>query len=153
MALLNFVPLCLGCPNCTYSLNLPLILGVLLGLIYVKVDKVAGSITLVGLVLLALLARCSYLSANKEGTLSRFIMTNIALQVVGWVAQVVSHEVIEKRRPAVSDNPLLTLVAPFFVVVEVMFYLGWRSNLNARCQKKIDANVEEFHRTRKTTVN
>jgi uncharacterized membrane protein YGL010W len=40
------------------------------------------------------------------------------------------------------------LVAPFFAVVEVMFFLGWRKDLMARCQKKIDINIAEYRRTR-----
>jgi uncharacterized membrane protein YGL010W len=42
------------------------------------------------------------------------------------------------------DNILLTYVAPDFVVLEVLFALGWESKLHARCQKRIDANIAAF---------
>lgn len=44
------------------------------------------------------------------------------------------------------DNILLSLVAPDFVTIEVLFMLGWRSDVNAKCQKRIDANIAEFRR-------
>lgn len=44
------------------------------------------------------------------------------------------------------DNILLTYVAPDFVIIELLFALGWEADLYRRCQKRIDANIAAFQR-------
>lgn len=44
------------------------------------------------------------------------------------------------------DNILLSLVAPDFVTIEILFMLGWRSDVHAKCQKRIDANIAQFRK-------
>ena len=51
------------------------------------------------------------------------------------------------RKPALADNLLLTLVAPDFVTIEILFYFGWKADVSERLQKVVDSKVEEFHRS------
>jgi uncharacterized membrane protein YGL010W len=52
--------------------------------------------------------------------------TLLYVHVGSWIAQFVGHGVFEKRAPALLDNLLYTLAAPLFVVVEIMFELGYK---------------------------
>lgn len=36
------------------------------------------------------------------------------------------------------------MVAPDFVIIEVLFYFGWRKETFNRCQKRILANIDAF---------
>jgi len=45
----------------------------------------------------------------------------ITLHIISWIAQFIGHGVFEKRAPALLDNLFLTLVAPNFVILEIMF--------------------------------
>lgn len=69
------------------------------------------------------------------------------MHIICWIGQFIGHGAFEGRKPALVDNVLLTLVAPDFVVIEVMFFLGWRSESFERCEAKIVQNIEEWKQT------
>eukprot|EP01055_Gregarina_sp_Pseudo9_P001191 Gregarina_sp_Pseudo_9__1190@NODE_1784_length_1333_cov_70_515456_g1653_i0_p1_GENE_NODE_1784_length_1333_cov_70_515456_g1653_i0NODE_1784_length_1333_cov_70_515456_g1653_i0_p1_ORF_typecomplete_len213_score14_69DUF962/PF06127_11/3_7e22_NODE_1784_length_1333_cov_70_515456_g1653_i06241262 len=53
------------------------------------------------------------------------------IQITGWGAQTYGHWVYDKNSPAVLKQPLLALQsAPYFIVMEVLFALGFRPDLN-----------------------
>ncbi len=59
-------------------------------------------------------------------------------QVVGWGAQFYGHFVFEKSRPALFDNLFQALVsAPLFVVADVYFELGYRTDLKLAIENEL----------------
>ena len=48
----------------------------------------------------------------------------LIVHLLSWIAQFVGHGFFEKRAPALFDNLLYTLYAPYFVVLEVFFKLN-----------------------------
>eukprot|EP01080_Neovahlkampfia_damariscottae_P008746 gene8746-694_t len=61
----------------------------------------------------------------------------IAIQVVGWGIQFVGHGVFEGKRPALMDNLFQVFIAPIFVMLEYLFFLGFAKDLEKEIQKKI----------------
>ena len=65
-------------------------------------------------------------------------------QLASWAPQIAAHRFIEGRSPALFDNLAQAfLLAPFFVFLEVLFFLGYRPQLkkdiDGESQKNIDA--------------
>ena len=117
-------------------------LGALL-LYYMAVDLPAGVICA-----LIYFPTYYYMSGvyNQTGLLKRGAFFNqVAMVHVGcWAVQILSHMIFEKRAPAFLDNILQIFVAPFFVVIEVMFHLGYRPNSAKRIKERVESNVAEF---------
>jgi len=42
------------------------------------------------------------------------------------------------------DNILLTLVAPDFVFIELMFFCGYKKDIYKDAQKQIESNIAEY---------
>jgi uncharacterized membrane protein YGL010W len=61
--------------------------------------------------------------------------------VVGWSFQLVGH-VFEGRRPALVDNLLQALVAPLFILLEGLFALGLRRDVQQRVEDRLDASLQ-----------
>lgn len=49
-----------------------------------------------------------------------------------------------ERKPALLDNILQVFSAPMFVIVEVLFMVGWRQQLHQECSAAISQNIREF---------
>jgi uncharacterized membrane protein YGL010W len=96
------------------------VLSLIMLLLYIKLDFV------VGLVCFAI-----YFPGYMLGNSFFYELGDEHLKIIGaahafsWVAQFIGHGLFENRRPALVDNLLLTLAAPMFVVLEVMFFLGY----------------------------
>jgi uncharacterized membrane protein YGL010W len=76
--------------------------------------------------------------------------TALAIHVICWVAQIGAHKVFEKRSPALLDNILGAFVmAPLFVVLEVMFMLGYKPEVNKAVEVAAVKNIAEFRRSQK----
>lgn len=79
---------------------------------------------------------------------------SLGVQVVAWIAQFVGHGVFEGRAPALLDNLVQAFfLAPFFVWLEVLFFLGYRPELKARIDKAVKVEVDKFNQAKegKTT--
>jgi uncharacterized membrane protein YGL010W len=61
--------------------------------------------------------------------------------VVGWAFQLLGH-VFEGRRPALVDNLLQALVAPLFILLEGLFALGLRRDVQRRVEDRLDASLK-----------
>jgi uncharacterized membrane protein YGL010W len=72
---------------------------------------------------------------------------NVALytHIVCWVAQFAGHGVWEGRSPALLDNLFQAfMMAPLFVLMEVLFMFGYRQDFREKVQRAVDVNVREF---------
>ncbi|KAM0437564.1 hypothetical protein ACHAPT_001928 [Fusarium lateritium] len=69
----------------------------------------------------------------------------LALHVVCWIFQFVGHGAFEGRAPALLDNLIQAIfLAPMFVWLEMLFKLGYRPELQARVNKKVQVEIEKF---------
>ena len=109
------------------------------------VDLVSGCVTVAFYTFLCVVARNLYLDAYSKGTLGEFYTFWGVMHVISWAAQFVGHGLFEKRAPVIHKNPLVIFIAPHFVVVEILFFFGWRPDLFERCDKRIKANIKEHN--------
>jgi len=71
----------------------------------------------------------------------------VIIHILCWIAQIYAHQVYEKRAPAFLDNLLQAIVmAPLFVLLEVLFPFGYRRGLQEKVEKIALKNIEEFRR-------
>lgn len=72
--------------------------------------------------------------ANNVSVVSMWIIA-VTLFVLGWVLQIVGHQVFEGRRPTAVNNPVQSLVAPMYMVAKLYVALGFRPDLAAILQR------------------
>lgn len=132
-----------------FAINLGLCLYLFTSFLYLNVDLVSGVISSIFYGVGYVVGRNMYLNAVTNGTQDELWKVVLTVHIVCWIAQFVGHGVFEKRAPALMDNLLLTLVAPDFVIIEVLFFLGWRKDVEERCVKKIHENIEKFREAKK----
>ncbi|GME80796.1 unnamed protein product [Ambrosiozyma monospora] len=82
----------------------------------------------------------TYLSAiylESNYLMSTVLFYAIAVNVGAWAFQFFGHFTFEKKSPAVFDNLVQPLVlAPYFVLFELMFALGYEKDLEKSVNKK-----------------
>ena len=72
---------------------------------------------------------------------------SVCVNAAAWILQFIGHGVFEKRSPAFFDNVIQAFsVAPLFVYLEGLFWIGYRPTL----KKKIDMLIEEALRKEAT---
>jgi len=122
------------------DLNLGTIAAALYSGLYLLLEPVAG-FALAALCLGAA-AGSNYLKAQDPDLT---LKAAIAVHVVCWILQFVGHGAFEKRAPALLDNLIQALfLAPMFVWLEILFALGYRPELQARVEKKVQAEIAKF---------
>ncbi|KAI9769707.1 MAG: hypothetical protein M1840_003944 [Geoglossum simile] len=61
--------------------------------------------------------------------------------------QFIGHSVFERRAPALLDNLVQAVfLAPLFVWLEILFYLGYRPELKKRLDKAIEQKLASLKR-------
>jgi len=107
---------------------------------YILLEPVAGG--LLAPILLAWTAYANHLT-GVYGSAANYWAG--ALFVASWIAQFFGHGAFEGRAPALFDNLVQAFVlAPFFVWMEILFYLGYRPELKTRLDKAIQKEVEKY---------
>ncbi|MCP3751185.1 DUF962 domain-containing protein [Pseudomonas sp. SBB6] len=90
-----------------------------------------------GLLMAVLLGLCLWAGqALAVHSTLLWLSTGLALFVIGWVIQFVGHH-YEGRKPAFVDDLMGLIIGPLFVVAELGFLLGLRTEL----KKAIEDNV------------
>ena len=74
-------------------------------------------------------------------TLATIISANVSLSwlwtiaaglfVVGWALQIIGHQVFERKRPSLLDNPLHMMISPMYIFAKMYARLGIRPDLAA----------------------
>lgn len=143
-ALTFYSPVLLRGPEHPYF-NLGSVMAWVYGLYYVALDWQLGIPLAAGLTYFVYWIKSKYLSLPAEGQL-QLIKYAIGVHVVCWLAQFYGHAVHEKRAPALFDNLLQALVlAPFFVVYEVAFALGFKLDVKKRMDNKAGVLVKKMN--------
>ena len=132
----------------THYFGVPIIVFSLLVFLQMHAIRLGGEDTPLGWIVLALLA-AGYLALDLRIGLATVAVLaalaavagaplvqgaahpvgfGVALFVCGWILQLWGHR-LEGNRPALLDNLLQILVAPFYLVAEAAFTLGLRRRL------------------------
>ena len=124
--------------------NLPPNLGTLVAIVYATIyiflEPVAGG--LIAPVLLGFTAYAKHLTSNYGSVANYWAL---ALFLGSWIAQFIGHGAFEGRAPALLDNLVQAFIlAPFFVWMEILFFLGYRPELRRRLDKAVEVEVQRY---------
>lgn len=123
--------------------NLGTIGGFIYAIFYVLLEPVAGG--LIAPVIIAGSAFANYLLSTYGTTVNYWAGW---IQVASWVLQFVGHGAFEKRAPALLDNLVQAfLLAPLFVWMEILFFLGYRPELRARYHQSVEREIAAFKKS------
>lgn len=74
----------------------------------------------------------------------------LAIHIICWTFQILGHQIFEKRSPAFLDNLLGAVVmAPLFVILEVLFPLGYKAELHKAVEVNSIKKIAEFRKANK----
>lgn len=94
------------------------------------------------MILLAGTAYANHLTSTYGATANYWAF---GVHVASWVAQFIGHGVFEGRAPALLDNLVQAVfLAPLFVWLEVLFWLGYRPGLKSRLEKAVEEDIARF---------
>ncbi|THV74105.1 DUF962 domain-containing protein [Aureobasidium pullulans] len=120
--------------------NLGTIVASLYATLYILMEPVAGG--LLAPLLLSATAYANHLTSTYGMAANYYAL---GLHIFAWLAQFVGHGIFEGRAPALLDNLVQALfLAPFFVWLEVLFFLGYRPELKARLDQSVAKEVAKF---------
>ncbi|KAG4070618.1 hypothetical protein HA402_013538 [Bradysia odoriphaga] len=127
-----------------HPLNVPFVAAVIYAAVYIMMDKKAGVVAAILLGFCLITGRKFYLESEAMFDYPAWQIAAV-VQVVCWVAQFVGHGVYEGRAPALFDNLVQAFVmAPFFVLLEVLFHFGYRPDFQEKIWKKVDKEIAKF---------
>jgi len=115
---------------------------------YVMMDPVAGGL---GALLMLVLNQWTYRLVAAGAPVAGFPLWQavLAFHVAAWIAQFVGHGVFEGRAPALLDSwDQAFITAPLFVLLEVLFFFGYRNTFYKECMKEVEQNVLEFKKAK-----
>ncbi|KAH1570680.1 hypothetical protein KXX17_000781 [Aspergillus fumigatus] len=120
--------------------NLGAIAAFIYATFYILLEPVAGG--LIAPLLIASAAYANYLLSTYGTTVNYWAA---GIHVVSWLLQFVGHGVFEGRAPALLDNLVQALLlAPLFVWLEILFFLGYRPELRARYEESVKKEIAAF---------
>lgn len=123
------------------ELNLGTIGALLYSGLYLLLEPVAG-FALAAMCMSAAAAGNYCKAQDSEATLKGAIAVHIAC----WILQFIGHGAFEKRAPALVDNLIQAIfLAPMFVWLEILFFLGYRPELQARVDKQVKAEIAKLN--------
>jgi uncharacterized membrane protein YGL010W len=71
----------------------------------------------------------------------------LVLHIIAWIAQFAGHYIWEKRAPALFDSLLQAIfIAPFFVWLECLFYMGYRKEFQFHVAHDAAKNIAAFRK-------
>lgn len=112
--------------------------------LYILLEPVAGT----GLSLLLLAGTAAGdLILKKYGLTANYYA--IGAHIVSWIAQFIGHGKFEGRAPALLDNLFQAFfLAPLFVWLELLFFFGYRLELQSRVHQMVEQDVKKFREER-----
>lgn len=122
------------------DLNLGTIVALMYTALYLLLEPVAGFV--LSAFCLAGTAYSNYLRTEDPTTTFQIAL---GCHLVAWIAQFIGHGTFEGRAPALLDNLVQAIfLAPLFVWLEVLFQLGYRPELQARVEKRVEQEIAKF---------
>ncbi|TDH72397.1 hypothetical protein CCR75_006918 [Bremia lactucae] len=114
---------------------------------YIALDIYAG--TLGAAIVFQCFVLANYLVIEGAKTMDIDILHAVlVIQALAWTLQFIGHGVFERRKPALFDSPDQAFItAPLFVLLEILFPLGYRPELYQRVMKQARVNVQKLQAT------
>ncbi|KAI9298273.1 DUF962-domain-containing protein [Neoconidiobolus thromboides FSU 785] len=126
--------------NTQIDINLSLLTALFYIAYYLKLEFVAGLL----ITPILLFFNWSAVQFNRNYPVLS-LKVEIGLFIVSWVAQFASHYYFEKRAPALLDGLFQALsLAPLFVFLEILFYLGYNPSYKDYTMDIISKEVFEY---------
>merc|ERR1712013_180061 len=124
--------------------NIAMITTVIYVVSYVLMDPVAG--TLAALMVLFLNQWTGQMVISGSPLMGFPLWQPIlAFNALMWIIQFAGHGVFEKRAPALLDSwDQAFITAPLFVVLEVLFFFGYRKTFYKECMSEVDQEIRRF---------
>lgn len=118
-----------------FTTNPATVLVLLMSLYYLKLD------TQLGIAMVAFMGATLWIGAivAASSTVS-WLITGIAMFIIGWVIQFVGH-LYERRKPAFFDDVVGLAIGPLFVMAEFAFLLGLRTDLKEAIEDQVGPAV------------
>ncbi len=110
----------------------------------IRADLVCGGLTAAWCTLMLFWVRHLYSVGISTGTTTDVYWFFIYQNLIGWIVQIIGHELFEKRTPPFLSNFILSLSAPFFVTAEVLKLFGWRKDEFRQIRIDIDSRIRAF---------
>merc|ERR1719454_1862309 len=111
---------------------------------YLMMDPVAGGL---GALLMLVLNQWTYKLVAAGAPMAGFPLWQavLAFHVAAWIAQFIGHGVFEGRAPALLDSwDQAFITAPLFVVLEVLFFFGYRKQFYQECMEEVNVEIAKF---------
>ncbi|KAI5466655.1 hypothetical protein BGZ63DRAFT_3739 [Mariannaea sp. PMI_226] len=122
------------------EINLGTLAAFLYSALYLLFEPFAGFI--LGAFCMGGCAYGNYLrSQNPKSTFQGALILHIA----SWIMQFIGHGLFEGRAPALMDNLVQAVfLAPMFVWLELLFMFGYRPELQARVEKRVQEELAKM---------
>merc|ERR1712141_967698 len=127
-----------------FKINLALLVTLIYMVAYVIMAPFAGTL---GAVMVSMLYVHSAKMVGIEAMVAGMPIWKVALaiHVAAWILQFIGHGVFEGRAPALIDSwDQAFLTAPLFVLLEVLFFFGYRKEFHDRIMIQVEKNIKEF---------
>ena len=112
-----------------FTLDLSLLWVLTTSFVYLYIDFFSGILSSLAYVYLWCLSHYFYVSYREAEDLDGHFKIFMILHIVGWIGNFVGHGIFEKRSPSFMSNVLYGVVAPDFVILELLFLLGYKEEL------------------------
>jgi len=124
-----------------HPFNLSMVAAILYATAYIIMDKKAGTLAALLVLVCLLTGQRFYLTAQTSYGYPAWLLA-LAVHVGCWIAQFIGHGAFEGRAPALLDNLIQAFVmAPLFVLLEVLFVFGYRKDFQKKMWKKVEAEI------------
>ncbi|UIZ22293.1 hypothetical protein KXD40_004856 [Peronospora effusa] len=116
---------------------------------YIALDIFAGTLG-AAIVLLCFLFANYFVVEGADAPHVHSMHVALAIQAATWTMQFIGHGIFEHRKPALFDSPDQAFItAPMFVLLEILFPLGYRPDLYQRVLNQAQINVKKFQATKR----
>ena len=128
--------------------NMSLIITLIYVVTYVLMDPIAGSL---GALLMLFLNQWTWSLVAAGDPVMNFPLWQPVLlfHIVMWIIQFIGHGVFEKRAPALLDSwDQAFITAPLFVILETLFFFGYRKSFYEECMVEVEREIEAFKKSK-----
>ncbi|KPI90754.1 hypothetical protein ABL78_0190 [Leptomonas seymouri] len=120
----------------TDKINLSHIVAAFYAISFLKMEPLAGALYA------PVIGAMEYLGSQ---VLIHYVPASVAVHLIGWVAQILAHKLVEGRQPAFREDPFQAFhAAVFFVWLEVLFQLGYRPLEKEELEKLVKEQVAKM---------
>jgi len=133
----------------TYKYDLCLVWVFAMALIYMNIDFLTGILSAILYTGAWFLSRYLFLVAKENNQLNQHLALCFIWHIAGWASQFSTHFIFDKRKPAIFENILLTMAAPAFIILDVLFFLGYKKKVKQECFAAVEEDLRDIELLRR----